>query len=257
VATDLVQGLTINTGLVVIKFAKSLRVDSISSANFEVNDVTSATVAVSSPFRAIDITEDYNSIARELTLYWNEDKLEANKDYELVLTGLIDVADNTLDDETFTFSTGDSVVPEDDELPPEPIVVTIEDHSIRSDAFISTDSIIESNPEFYIIGTDPLNGDFNIGEDYADGRITIKFSSAPSDDFLSSTYFKAQRKKLQRAPSRWETVSTQITKDVTKPWIYIDFPSTDATPVYYTDGKEYFEENYKYRIIISKDIGPE
>jgi hypothetical protein len=32
-------------------------------------------------------------------------------------------------------------------------------------------------------------------------------------------------------------------------------PSPDATPVFYPNDKEYYETGYKYRIIISKDIG--
>ena len=40
-----------------------------------------------------------------------------------------------------------------------------------------------------------------------------------------------------------------------KPEVYVDFPSLDATPSFNTDGKQYFESNYKYRIIVSKDVG--
>jgi hypothetical protein len=41
-----------------------------------------------------------------------------------------------------------------------------------------------------------------------------------------------------------------------KPEVYVDFPSLDdATPSYFTEGKNYFEKGYKYRIKISKDIG--
>jgi hypothetical protein len=29
----------------------------------------------------------------------------------------------------------------------------------------------------------------------------------------------------------------------------------DATPAYYTEDKEYFESGYKYRIVVSKDVG--
>jgi hypothetical protein len=35
----------------------------------------------------------------------------------------------------------------------------------------------------------------------------------------------------------------------------VDFPSLDATPSYYTDGPDYFETGYKYRIVISENIG--
>ena len=37
--------------------------------------------------------------------------------------------------------------------------------------------------------------------------------------------------------------------------LYVDFPSMDATPSYFAAGATYFENDYKYRIIVSKDIG--
>jgi hypothetical protein len=40
-----------------------------------------------------------------------------------------------------------------------------------------------------------------------------------------------------------------------KPEVYLDFPSQDATPSFFVAGKEYFESGYKYRIIVSKEIG--
>jgi hypothetical protein len=40
-----------------------------------------------------------------------------------------------------------------------------------------------------------------------------------------------------------------------KPEVYVDFPSLDSTPSYNAGNKIYFESNYKYRIIVSKDIG--
>ena len=60
---------------------------------------------------------------------------------------------------------------------------------------------------------------------------------------------------MQRTPARWEKVETQISLHSTNPDVFIDFPSNDATPVYNTDGKTYFEKGYKYRIIVSKEIG--
>ena len=40
-----------------------------------------------------------------------------------------------------------------------------------------------------------------------------------------------------------------------KPEVYVDFPSLDSTPSFYIDGKNYFESGYKYRIIVSKEVG--
>ena len=40
-----------------------------------------------------------------------------------------------------------------------------------------------------------------------------------------------------------------------KPDVYVDFPSNDSTPVYYVDNKTYFETGYKYRVIVSSEVG--
>ena len=40
-----------------------------------------------------------------------------------------------------------------------------------------------------------------------------------------------------------------------KPEVYVDFPSLDATPSFNTDDLSYFETGYKYRIIVSENIG--
>jgi hypothetical protein len=72
---------------------------------------------------------------------------------------------------------------------------------------------------------------------------------------LISKYFKPQRKKIQKTPSRWENVDTNISMHSWKPDVYVDFPSTDATPVFYIDDKTYFEKGYKYRVIVSSEVG--
>ena len=82
------------------------------------------------------------------------------------------------------------------------------------------------------------------------------FNERPASNFLSNKYFLCQRKKIQRSPSRWEQVTSDIKMHSWKPEVYVDFPSLDeATPSYFVSGKEYFEKGYKYRIRISKDIG--
>jgi hypothetical protein len=91
---------------------------------------------------------------------------------------------------------------------------------------------------------------------YADGRITLKFNKMPAASYINSTYFKAQRKVMQRDFARWESVPVQYSVDTVKPWVYLDFPSTDASPVYHTSGKAYFPLDYKFRVRVSKDIEP-
>jgi len=95
-----------------------------------------------------------------------------------------------------------------------------------------------------------------LGNDFNLGRAVIVFNARPASNYLNNTYFKCQRKKIQRTPSRWENISTVVQLHSWKPEVFIDFPSlSDATPAYYTEDKEYFESGYKYRIVVSKDIG--
>jgi hypothetical protein len=130
----------------------------------------------------------------------------------------------------------------------------IEDHSIRTDAF-TTVQILAKNPRFYITSVDPENGEFYLDNAYNNGRVIISFSSRPASNFLNNLYFKVQRKKIQNQPTRWQNLSANVSMHSWKPEVYVDFPSLDATPSYYSDNKDYFETGYKYRIIVSKDIG--
>ena len=132
--------------------------------------------------------------------------------------------------------------------------ILIEDKSVRADAF-STVQILAKNPNFYIVSVDPENGAFYIDRKYSDGRVTVEFNARPASNFLNTKYFKAQKKKIQRTPSRWENVGAKVSMHSWKPEVYIDFPSPDATPVFNVDGKEYYTTGYKYRVILSKDIG--
>jgi hypothetical protein len=85
--------------------------------------------------------------------------------------------------------------------------------------------------------------------------VVIYFNERPASNFLYKQYFKAQRKAIQRQPSRWENITTNISMHSWRPEVYLDFPSLDATPSYYVDDKDYFEKGYKYRIIVSKNVG--
>ena len=130
----------------------------------------------------------------------------------------------------------------------------VEDRSVRAD--IETGyQILAKNPNFYIESTNPSSGDFYLNNDENNGRVTIIFSSRPASNFLTLKYFKAQRKKIQKTPSRWENVPAEVSMHSWKPDVYIDFPSDDATPVYYVDGKKYFKSGYKYRVIVSAEVG--
>ena len=134
------------------------------------------------------------------------------------------------------------------------VPVLIEDKSVRTEADISY-NIIAKNPLFYIDNIDPVDGDFYLSNDYNYGRVTVTFNEKPASNFLNNRYFLCQRKRIQKGPSRWENVTTSVSTHSWRAEVYIDFPSLDATPSYFTPDKDYFEQGYKYRIKISKDIG--
>lgn len=247
----LIEEITVGDTTLKVKFLKTLKTSAITNANFQLFE--NAATPVSTPFKAIDIASDYNSINRVLILTFTQ-TLKPLTSYTFKATGLKDAAGTTIANEECTFTTDNDTAPALPIAEPEPTPVEIEDHSIKADAFTSAETIYAPNPDFYIDSSDPLQDEGIITTGYNNGRVTIKFSQYPSNTFLNSTYFKAQRKKIQRDFTRWESVSVVISTHPTKPWVYIDFPSTDATPLYNTAGKEYFSLGYKYRVKISKDV---
>lgn len=252
----LIDNATVTVNTVNIKFGRTIKISSLVNANFIVTTDEATPVTISSPFRNINTLTDYNQISRVLSLYWKV-VLDGNKDYIITVSNLVDSSGITVPDEQVKFTSQTqaatpSILTESNATVLNEVL--IEDKSVRVD--IETGyQIIAKNPDFYIESVIPANGDFYINNDENDGRVTITFSSRPASNFLTSKYFKAQRKKIQKTPSRWEIVSTHISMHSWKPDVYIDFPSDDATPVYYTEDKTYFESGYKYRVIISSEVG--
>ena len=149
----LIEQVDVSNTVLKIKFLKSLKVSSITNDKFLLY-LDSAT-PVSSPFQPIDIAEDYNSIARLITLYF-ADTLEADSTYKLTISGLLDAAGNLISDENAEFLTGASTVPSStDELNPEPEGISIEDHSLKTGIFTSSETLLGVNPAFFIESTDP------------------------------------------------------------------------------------------------------
>jgi hypothetical protein len=256
VALYLIDNATVTINTVNIKFGRTIKIASLINANFTVQTDTATPVSVSSPFRTINTLTDYNQISRTLTLYWNT-VLSSNTDYVIKINNLLDSSGLSIPEESITFtSQTSSATPSILQQTQGTVIneVLIEDKSVRVD--IETGyQILAKNPNFYIESTNPTSGDFYLNNDENNGRVTITFSSRPASNFLTSKYFKAQRKKIQKTPSRWENVNAQISLHSWKPDVYVDFPSTDATPVYYMEDKEYFETGYKYRVIVSAEVG--
>ena len=257
-ALSLIQNAAVGLGTVSIKFGRTIKITSLTNANIIVQTTAATPVVLNTPFKPIDTLADYNQISRTLKLMWNVQLLPATE-YVIRLINFYDAANEPISEEQIKFTTlaGGATpnIPAFNSVH-EPALeeILVEDKSIRVDAYTSY-QIIAKNPNFYISSVDPLNGDFYLENDYKDGRITISFNERPASNFLNNTYFKVQKKKMQRQPSRWEDIRTQVQMHSWKPEVYIDFPSQDATPSYHTVGKDYFESGYKYRIIVSKNVG--
>lgn len=255
-ALYLIDSATVSVNTVNIKFGRTIKIASLKDENFIVETSTATPSAVVNPFRDIQTLTDYNQISRTLTLYWNK-VLAPNTEYVIRVVNLVDSSNQTVPEEKINFtSQTDAATPSMMQDVQGVVVnqVLIEDKSIRVD--IETGyQILAKNPNFYISSVDPANGDFYLDNSYNNGRVIITFSARPASNFLTNKYFKAQRKKIQKTPSRWESVNADVSIHSWKPDVYVDFPSDDATPVYNTSNKTYFEEGYKYRIIVSSEIG--
>jgi hypothetical protein len=257
-ALNLIQNAGVGIGTVSIKFGRTIKISSITNTNIVVRTTSATPTVLTNPFKPIDTLSDYNQISRTLKLTWNV-QLTPSTEYEIVLQNFFDAANEPITEEKIVFTTLDSNETADTPAfnsvnEPQLQEILIEDKSIRVDAFSSV-QILAKNPNFYISSVDPPNGEFYLENDYNKGRVVIYFNERPASNFLRKQYFKAQRKAIQRQPSRWENITTNISMHSWRPEVYLDFPSLDATPSYYVDDKDYFEKGYKYRIIVSKNVG--
>lgn len=245
---------------IIVSFDQSIAVNTLVNANFEVWTTAATPVQISSPFDTINIATDWNSISRTLTLDIRAGVLSPSTSYNLYIKNLKTPTLITLDTYTFPFTTpsnysneatnSTTTVGSPDTLVPEDVI----DYSVLTGAYKNTSATSGTSTSFYVTGSDPGNGEFYLEEDYNNGVITIKFNQKPEPFKLVFPYLKVQRKLLSSTVTRWTTIVTKVSVDVNKPWVYIAFPSTDATPVYQTAGKTYFESDYIYRVILSHDL---
>lgn len=254
-ALYLIEHASIDADAVIIKFGRTVKISSLINPNFTVQTTDATPVTISSPFTPINTITDYNQISRTLRLFWDV-QLVSGQEYLIKVSNLFDAVNEVIAEEQIKFTKLDDATPSSIVSFQEPDYeeILIEDKSVRIDAF-STVQILAKNPNFFITSVEPVNGDFYIDNSFNNGRVTISFSARPATNFLNNNYFKVQRKKIQRQPSRWESITCQISMHSWRPEVYVDFPSNDATPSFYANEKEYFEKGYKYRLILSKDIG--
>lgn len=254
-ALYLIEHATVDADVVIIKFGRTVKISSLINSNFVVETTDATPTVIDSPFLGINTITDYNQISRTLRLFWDV-QLTTDQEYSIKVQNLLDAVNESIPTETIVFTKTSDATPSTITSYSEPVYeeILIEDKSVRSDAF-STVQILAKNPNFYIVSVDPSNGDFYLDNSYNNGRVTIEFNARPASNFLNTRYFKVQRKQIKSSPGRWESVSANISMHSWKPEVYVDYPSNDATPVFYPVEGTYFETGYKYRIILSKDIG--
>lgn len=253
-ALFLIDQAKVSSYSVSIKFGRTVKISSLKNENFEVYTDSATPVKVTVPFDPINTIKDYNQISRVISLYWKASLVDGQP-YFIEVKNIVDSAGSIVQTEKIKFTHISSATPSDVEFADPGIVpVLIEDQSVRTEVDINY-NVIAVNPLFYVDETDPIDGDFYLVNDYNNGRVVVVFNERPASNFLNNKYFYCQRKKIQKAPCRWETVNAGISLHSWKPEVYIDFPSLDATPSYFTSDKNYFEKGYKYRVKVSKDIG--
>lgn len=253
----LIDRVTVGCYSVSIKFGRTVKISSLKNENFTLFTSAATPVQISAPFELINSVKDYNQISRIITLYWKTTSLQEGVKYSINVQNIIDSSGNIVPTEKLEFTWANcTATPNSTEIN-DPVLspVLIEDKSIKADIDVSY-SIVAKNPNFYIEETIPVDGEFYLENDYNNGRVVVVFNERPASNFLTNKYFTCQRKKIQKAPSRWETITADIKMHSWKPEVYIDFPSlNDATPSYFVEGKDYFEKGYKYRIKVSGDVG--
>lgn len=257
---ELIENAFVNPAQVFVRFKTNIKVSTILNVNIILETNSATPIIVSSDaFEEIQTNHDYNSISKTLRLTWKPGILQPTTDYKLRFKNFRTVTNVVLADDFVEFETSLEVVPDPEDLPAVPPPVEIIDYSIVPDiitaAYELDDDDAGNNIIFKLIDSDPINFDAFLPEDYNNGVVILKFSLSPKIDFLTSNYILVQKKLIQRLQSRWVTVPVQISLDPDNPWVYLAFPSTDATPVYNTSGVIYFEKNVKYRIRLSADIG--
>lgn len=251
--SDILQSLQVGKDHIELTFKVTLQASSIESSAFLLtsNDATPATVS----FQPIDMMEHYNSISRVLRIFYAS--IPSQGEYTLSISGLKSANGATLASEDIVITYPYSEEAEVYE-PSDPI--TIYDNSIRRQAFVAAETIRASNPYFYVVDTDPDNDSVFVEHDHNRGRISVTFSDRPSPQFLTSQFIKVQKKNMRKV-GRWETLPISMSLDSYYPTLYIYIPAVDedatpsATPIYGVDGLSYYEDNYKYRVIISKQVG--
>lgn len=259
--SNLLESIRVYRSYIELQFKKTLKVSTLDESAFSLAKVDDATpVAVSNPFKPTVIEDHYNSISRTFTLFFNQTMTVGQ--YAITIQGIkTATGEDAVEYEngqpkSYLFSYEYEPLLPEDSTPSDDPIIFVEDKSIQKQAFLSSRTAAV-NPGFHIVKTDPPEDSLFVEEDFEQGRITIEFSQRPSPAYVSDEYIRVQKKRLGIVGRRWEKVAAQISLDPESPEVYIYLPSNDATPVFDTADKIYFEDGYKYRVRLSREIEDE
>ncbi len=260
-AARVLQEAEVSNSAINLKFNHTLDVAYIVNDAFVLTIASATPTAITDPFIDIDLARDYNSIGRILSLYF-VDSLTAETTYGLTVTGLKSVNGDTLDNDYFEFTTSASVNPDPEDIVPEAELLIVQDFSIKtvSDLIVSSSAVISENPEatFNVEDVTPRSEiSYYLSDTQDDGVVKMTFSEPVAANYLTTEYFKVQRKSISGYVSRWETVSAAIYYDSERDTVLVCMPSIEADQdvVYMTPDRQYWESLYKYRIRISSLVG--
>lgn len=257
-SSEILESVRVSRYSLQLKFKNYPMVSTLSSGNFtfESPDATPDVYA----FKPVDIEDDYSSIPRVLTLYFEDLPPGPREEgYNLVISGYKDATGASYDETVsipYEFVNDESATPSDD-TDDEPDFI-IEDKSIKTvnvldpNAPGSTDGTGED--DFYIVESSPKDGELFVDSTTNDGAIIVSFSQKPNLTTLTPENVKVQKKAVNTTQHRWQDIPTKMALDANYPTLYVYLPSLDDEPTYYTSGREYFEPGHRYRIILSRSI---
>lgn len=254
---NIVQGVTIATGFIKLKLSLTVDIDTLINDNFDLAIDGATPSPIVDPFETIDVIRDYDSISRTITLYY-ANPLVGDTDYVLTISGLKTPYQEVIATSEVTFTTPTDTTIDPTEQVPVSDPVVIEDNSIRDITAVdlTTSLVLSADADLRITSVVPEpDNAYYLSSSYNEGRIEITFNTIIAANFVSSDYFRVQRKTVGRGMARWEDVTTIVTSDSTSGIVIIYMPSNDATPVYGEPDLTYWEAGYKYRLRVSGSIG--
>jgi hypothetical protein len=253
-----IQWAEVKAEYVDVKFGETVRVSGIVNANFVLRNTSLATpTIIANAFQPIDVIRDFYSISRTIRLYWNDGIIVTDTDYSITVSNLVSLTGHTLPADTVTFNTdGVVIAPSND--PPTRAPTEVEDYSIidTTSVFLPSTVPAVSSSSVAVVSVEPdMTTAAYLDPSYNEGRIEIFFSASIAANFVSTDYFKVQRKKIQTGITRWEDVDVLVTSSSADKLVVIYLPSDDTIPLYGEPDLIYWKSGYKYRLKILADVG--